>query len=446
MEQHERNHIETEETIYGPDALDRLPDACAKFYGEGPYIIFSDSNIWPAVLPRMRAFFNAFPSTQLHILPGKPSPYASDSLVADIRAAIEGSTAVPIAVGSGTINDVVKRASFETGRRYIAVPTAPSVDGFTASGAAIAVKGFKTTLQCPAPQCIVADEEIVAEAPYGLIASGYGDLVAKLTGGADWIIADWLGVEPIAPAVWEMVQPVARDIIGRAEAVRRRDRTAIGILFNGLIATGLAMQTYHDSRPASGTEHLISHVWEMGHLEYEGIAVSHGFKVAMGTLISAAFMRELLAPQGRVGLVLAERHYAPVLELLERRLAIAREGLAGSPAFEQTERVIRAKTPAPGEMEKRVRRATRDWPALGAAVGAQLPAFETLRACLLAAGCPVEPADIGLSREVCLRGLRVASLIRKRYTVLDLASELGVLEETAEEALSRKYFSRFAQA
>lgn len=436
--------IETESVEYGPGALARLPAACAALFGRGPYLVFSDETIWAAVSSFMGPFFEAFPSTGAHLLPGEPPPYASDSLVEEVRRRLSESASIAIAVGSGTVNDVVKRASFELGRRYVCVPTAPSVDGFTASGAAISVRGFKTTLECPAPRCVLADEEIIVAAPYRLIASGFGDLAAKLTGGADWLIADMLGVEPVDKTCWDLVQPVAKDIIGRATAVRGRDRESIGILYKGLISTGLAMQRYKDSRPASGSEHLLSHVWEMDHLAKDGNLVSHGFKTGFGTLVIAAFMEELFGRDGRVGASLRSRGFAPDPDLLARRLGLAAAELSGSPIAGHTEEVLRGKTEATAALSARTERARSIWPELGAAVRRQLPPFEELRARLAEAGCPVEPEALGLGREEFLRGIRVASLIRKRYTVLDLASELGVLDETAEEVLSGRYFSRFA--
>lgn len=444
MKAHADFGLETESSEYGPGALAKLPARCAALYGAGPYLVFSDETIWAAVSSYMGPFFEAFPRTGAHLLPGDPPPYASDALVEEVRRELSKSAAVAIAVGSGTINDVVKRASFELKRRYICVPTAPSVDGFTASGAAISVRGFKTTLECPAPRCVVAEEGIIVAAPSRLIASGYGDLAAKLTGGADWIIADRLGVEPIDGEVWDMVQPVARDIIGRAKAVREREAESIGMLYKGLISTGLAMQRYKDSRPASGSEHLLSHVWEMDHLSKDGELVSHGFKTGFGTLVIAAFMAELLGREGPVPALLAGRDFAPDRNLLGRRLELARRELEGSPIARQTEKVVREKTPDAAAIEARAGRAKAIWKGLGEEVGRQLPPFDELRARLGEAGCPTEPEELGLTRAEFLRGIHVASLIRRRYTVLDLASELGVLDETAGEVLSPRYFSRFA--
>lgn len=436
--------IDTVFSEFGPRLLDSLPEIVERHFGQGPFLIVSDERIRAAVGRRLDLFLERHPDSLLHILPAAPAPYASDALVAEIAAAIRSAGATPIAVGAGTVNDVVKRAAFEAGRRYACVPTAPSVDGYTAYGAAITVGGFKTTLECPAPLCVVADEEIIAEAPYELIASGYGDLVAKLTGGADWILADAMGLEAVDRECWDMVQPSARAILGIPSKVRAREKPAIAALFKGLAMTGLAMQRYRDSRPASGAEHLLSHAWEMTHPAGGGQAASHGYKVAIGTLVSAALFSSLFSEKGAAGQALAERGFAPARRLLERRLEQAASALEGHPALSKTERVLGQKTPGPELLAARARLAGEKWEGLRAGILAQLPSFDLLKERLAAAGCPVEPADIGLSRSDCARALTLASLIRPRYTVLDFASELDVLEVGAEEALSTRHFSSFA--
>ena len=89
--------------------------------------------------------------------------------------------AIPIAVGSGTINDLTKLSSHLTGRRYMCVGTAASMDGYTAFGASITADGSKQTFNCPAPQACLADLDIICQAPIEMTASGYADLFAKIT-------------------------------------------------------------------------------------------------------------------------------------------------------------------------------------------------------------------------------------------------------------------------
>ncbi len=437
-------HRDTQVNLCDTGVLEKLDRVLRASFGDLPCTIITDSIIWKEVSPKFAAFLSARPDTTIHILPGNPAPYASDASVTRVRAILESSGGIPVAVGAGTINDLVKRASHERGIRYACIPTAPSVDGYTAFGAAITVKGFKVTLQCPAPLCVIADSDILQAAPAALISAGYADLVAKLTGGADWILADALGIEPIDRVAWNLVQPVARSIFGKGPTLPSRNPATIAELYRGLIAAGLAMQHYRDSRPASGTEHLLSHTWEMSHLEKDGKSISHGFKVALGTLISAALAEELFSPSGSLSALLRKRGYSPAKDLLGYRTSIASSLLHGTPYMEKTLAVITAKTPDALTLSSRVSKAHDLWDSLSAGYANQIPAFAPLKADLAAAGCPTEPAHIGLSKDACLRSARIASIIRSRYTILDLAAELGILEEALEAVFTKERFSEYA--
>jgi glycerol-1-phosphate dehydrogenase [NAD(P)+] len=423
--------------------LEKLDLILKETFGDLPCTIITDSTIWKEVSGKFSRFLSVRPDTTVHILPGNPAPYASDISVAKVKAILDTSGGIPLAVGAGTINDLVKRASHERGVRYACIPTAPSVDGYTAFGAAITVKGFKVTLQCPAPLCVIADSDILQAAPAALISAGYADLVAKLTGGADWILADTLGIEPIDPEDWNLVQPVARSIFGKGPSLPSRDPSTIAELFRGLIAAGLAMQHYRDSRPASGAEHLLSHTWEMSHLEKDGKSISHGFKVALGTLISAALAEELFSPKGSLSSLLQKRAFSPAADLLGNRTKIAATLLSGTPYMEKTLAVIAAKTPETSVLSARVSKTYAQWENLAARYASQIPSFAPLKADLAAAGCPTEPAHIGLSREACLRSSKIASIIRSRYTILDLVAELGILDEAFEAVFTRERFSEY---
>src|SRR5256885_198972 len=79
----------------------------------------------------------------------------------------------------------------------------------------------------PAPRAVVADLGVIAAAPPALNAAGYGALLAKVTAGADWIIADALDIDPIDPPAWDLVQVPLRDPLAAPAGVRRGDRDAV---------------------------------------------------------------------------------------------------------------------------------------------------------------------------------------------------------------------------
>lgn len=435
----------TEVNLAGADALDSLSEVCERFFGDAPLIVVSDERIWNHEGKILEAALKGKRDYSLFLLPGSPAPYADSELVARVRAAIGDKQA--LAFGSGTINDAVKLASFELRRPYICVPTAASVDGFAAFGAAITVDGFKMTLDCPAPKAILADEGILARAPEELTAAGFGDLAAKITAGVDWLAADASLVEAVAPEIWDMVQPFALSILEKSAGIRQREHAAIGDLYGGLIATGLAMQRYHDSRPASGAEHLLSHVWEMEHLSVDGIPVSHGFKVAIGTIAATIFQRALFslsreemaaAARSAAGTAAAVGASAKAAgeDLLGRRLAAAERLLAGTPILEKVRETVSEKTLCGAALAARRAAIMNGWDSLSAKALSRLPEPSFLIASLREAGCPARLADIGLDRDSLYRGFIIASIIRKRYTTLDLAGEFGLLEKLAELASS----------
>ena len=132
--------------------------------------------------------------------------------------------AVPVAVGSGVVNDLVKYAAFKAGRPYASIATAASMDGYASGGSPLSQKGFKHTIPCAPPRIIVADLDIISHAPVEMSSWRYGDLAGKIPAGADWLIADTLGVEPLDATAWAMVQGNLRDWLSNPSGLARARR------------------------------------------------------------------------------------------------------------------------------------------------------------------------------------------------------------------------------
>lgn len=362
------------------------------------------------------------------VFPAEPDLRPDYQHVRHLRERMRATT-LPIAVGSGTINDLTKRAAFEAGIPYVGVPTAASMDGYTASGAALISEGVKQTFECPAPELVVADLDILRNAPPAMTASGYGDLVGKVTAGADWLLADALGIEPVLPDIWRMVQGPLQDMIAEPERLFRGDADAIEQLFHGLVITGLAIQVAGSSRPASGSEHQFSHLWEMRDLEHDGAPVSHGMKVALGTIMSTALYERLLSrPMHRRGIDQAVSSW-PSIDEMEARVRRSHDHpRIAEKALDES----RAKYISPDGLHARLTLLRDRWPALCERLQAQLLPSDQLCNLLERAHCPTQPEHIGLSRAQAKESYFAAGHIRRRYTVYDLASEMGLLSETVE--------------
>ena len=355
-----------------------------------------------------------------------PKLYAEFSYVDYLLQAIpDRRDCLPIAVGSGTINDLVKLVSHRAGREYMAVATAASMDGYTAFGASITRDELKQTFDCPAPVAVLADLDVIAKAPEGLNASGYADLAAKTAAGADWIVADALGIEAIDQPAWDMVQGRLRWWLADPAGIRSGDVESTRRLTTGLMMGGFAMQRTQTSRPASGAEHQFSHLWDMQHHTFEGRPPSHGFKVGIGTLASVALYEQLLAePLDQLDVDACCSRWPT----REAALAEAERAFDTAELTECSVRETGAKYVSATELRSQLDRLREVWPTLRERLREHLVPFALLKQMLHEAGCPTTPEQIGIGRERLIQGYRQASFIRRRFTVLDLAKRTGTFE------------------
>lgn len=433
IEQALQTASDTRVFLVGSGILPQTPGVFAAEFPGCTALLVADGNTWAAAGERVAALFASakIPCAQPLVFPAVPAPYADSDTLAKVRAALEGAgpDARAVAVGSGTLNDLCKRASEELSRPYLCVPTAASVDGYASAGAPITDKGFKSTWPCAAPRAIVADSDILRTAPHAMTASGYADLAAKLTGGADWIIADILGFDPIRQDVWETTQVPLRGWLADPCCLAEGDTEAMDDLFTGLAMTGFAMQTMHSSRPASGGEHMMSHVWEMSHLtRADGTVPSHGEKVGIGTLTLTALMERFFEQPFTAADIEAAAAAYPTWEEREAMLrSLFHDGVILDGALAACKKKHLAPEAVPVELGHIVER----WDKLSMRVRRQIIPFATLRDMFREAGCPVRPEDIGTTPRAVSAVVMAAQLIRDRYGILDLAFETGRLPALA---------------
>lgn len=410
----------------GHGVLGRTPVVFEQLFGGRPAVVVADVRTFEAagcaVADHLRAAGvecrEPFVYAQSH-LPAEYEP------MQELEAELSRHNAIPVAVGSGTINDLVKLAAHRAGRRYLCVGTAASMDGYAAFGASLTYQGSKQTFNCPAPLGIVADLDVLAAAPAELGAAGYADLLAKVPAGADWLLADALGEEAIDLPAWDLVQGPLRAAVSDPHGVRSGSPDALRQLLTGLISSGLGMQRTQTSRPASGAEHQFSHLWDMEHHRFAGKAPSHGFKVGIGTLAVARLYERLLElPLDELDVDQCCSAW-PLWETVDASLA----ALFGEVALrEKAREETHAKHPSREALRAHLLQLRTAWPELRNRLRAHLLPADELAEMLRAAGAPDRPEQIGISPERLRRGHVQAYHIRRRYTALDLAVRTGTLE------------------
>jgi glycerol-1-phosphate dehydrogenase [NAD(P)+] len=422
----------TRDLSIAPGCLRLLPAVLCRTAPAARYVIVADDNTWMAAGVRAaeRLASARLATAAPIVLSEAPRVKAAAETARDIAARLGEQKALPIAVGSGVVNDLVKYAAECAGTPYVCVPTAASMDGYAASGAALREGGFKRTLACAAPVAIVADLDVIATAPAVMGAWGYGDLVGKLVAGADWILADALGEDPINAGPFAMVQDNLDSWLGNPAGVRRRDRGALEGLMRGLLMAGLAMQAHGNSRPASGSDHQFAHLWEMEDVAVDGQPVSHGACVGVGCVSMVAAYEWLMHQDMRAidPVLLAARAPSPAALELEIEASFPLAFMAANAVTETG-----AKAGTPQNVERRLKALKTNWRDLSRALHRRLPQAETIQRWLAEAGGPSDAPAIGVPRDKHARDYVRARLIRRRFTGLDVLHDLGWLERAVIE-------------
>ena len=441
-----RDATDTHSVTIAPGAHASVGDVFGQCFGDQPAVVVADGNTFEVAGKEVqRRFEEAGRKTiEPYVFPAQPTLHANYDNILTLIESLREHDAVPVAVASGTLNDIVKRAAYECDRPYMCVVTAASMDGYTAFGASIEKDNKKQTLTCPAPRAVVGNVDGLVNAPARMTASGYADLLGKVTSGADWLAADALEAENIDPTGWSLVQDHLRGWVENPAALGAGDHEAMDRLIEGLIMSGLAMQAYQSSRTASGAEHQFSHLWEGEGLgRDQDPPLSHGFKVGVGSIAIAALYERILERDLSDLDIDAICDNWPAWEEAEKQV---RTAYSGSKLEEAAVNETQAKYIDSDSLRDRLGRLREVWPELREKVKEQLMPAEKLRERLEAAGCPTSPTEIGLNWEDFKATYRRAQMLRKRYTALDLALEAGILEECVEELFAPGGFWARAEA
>lgn len=363
-----------------------------------------------------------------------PALYAEYQFIDQLVDFLSKTDAIPIAVGSGTINDLTKLASHLTNRQYMCVATAASMDGYTAFGSSITANGAKQTFSCPAPRACLADIDIIAKAPALMTASGYADLFAKVTCGADWILADSLGVEPIDATAWSIAQGGLHEALADPAGIKAGNPEAITKLIEGLMLAGFAMQWAKSSRPASGAEHQFSHLWNMEHHLNHGENISHGFQVSIGTIAITALYECFLATNVEDLDVASCAQNWPSLADIQRE---ALDIFVGTDFPEIGLQETSAKYNDRDTVATQLQLLKNNWPAIKEKLSKQIVPYQEVIRRLALVGAPTQPEDIGLSRERLRKTFVRAQFIRRRFTILDVSVRAKYLNQWLESLFGK---------
>ena len=277
-----------------PGALERIPKVTQELELNGKALIICDQNTWQAAGKRVAELL---PNNQV-IMIQQEDIHPNEKTVEEIESQYPDDVGFIVGVGGGVLTDTSKYIGFKHGGvPVMLVPTAASVDGFAANSSIMTFNHFKHPLTTQAAIAIVADSTVLAASPYRLIASGIGDLLGKYVALADWDFAHLVTGEALCPRIYSMVNEAVGSAMKVVHKLKEQDEDAVEALMYALILAGLTIQMWGSSRPASGAEHQIGHVWELAIISPETDSL-HGECVGVGTITAKKFYEKLLAAIG----------------------------------------------------------------------------------------------------------------------------------------------------
>lgn len=343
-----------------------------KTHAKNPVIV-SDCNT--------QSFAKIFGNTQ-HVFSKPPKP---EKKIAEELATQYKDNDYFVAVGSGTISDLVKYASYLAQKPYVMIATAPSMNGYFSITASLIESGKKESHQAHLPIALFADLEIIASAPVRLIRSGVGDSICRSTAQADWLLSHYLLGTFYNPEPFALVQKQEDYIFAHPSKIISGDKEAMRHLMELLLLGGLGMTMCNGSYPASQGEHMIAHTMEMLYGD-QLPETFHGEQIGVTTLVMAQLQERILAQ---------ETIQLPLKPLPEKEINLNK--------INEINQILTQKLP---EIRKNIKKVTRPYTEISTIL-------ESLAA-------PRTPESLGWRDDWFIQAMGQAPTTRNRFTFLDL--------------------------
>lgn len=414
-----QHHITPGEVVYARGAISLLPEVCARAATGRRVTVVMDARTREVAGRAVCAALRGGAWEVMEMLvpdgPDGASPVCDD--ITKTRLAAElGEMDIIVPVGGGVLNDLGKWLAFERDLPFVALATAASMNGHASANVAPTIAGVKTLVRACPPVAVVADPEVIENAPWELTASGLGDILAKSVSSADWLMNHLLFGDFYCERSVNLIAELEPLYLEHPEDLKARQPEAVGALFRGLLLTGVAMTMAETSSPSSGGEHMVGHTLDMMS-SVDGVPHDlHGRQVGIGTVLASALYRRVLALEspnfrvkctdvdrpfwGRLGTVVAA-HYAEKTARLEQAADTLSRGNA--------------------------------WDELRAKLAPLLRPPRKIHDCLARAGAACRAGHIGCDQARLLTAFTHAHEIRSRFTILDLARLAGLMPRVAEE-------------
>jgi glycerol-1-phosphate dehydrogenase [NAD(P)+] len=409
-------------SIYiGKNAAERLIEYCRSHNLETLMLVADDNTFAAAGQQLAETLKAAGFDVKISLLKGSEIT-ATERYFVEVLLDVGREERTYLAVGSGSITDITRFVSFHTRSDFISFPTAPSVDGYTSAGAPSVIAGFKKTVMCQSPLAVFGDVDVLRLAPQKMIASGFGDMLGKYTALADWRLGALLWNEVYDEAISRRVRVAVDNCVEHVADIGRASPEGVQVLMEGLIESGLCMLDANSSRPASGSEHQISHHLEMKLLWNNKPAILHGAKVGAASIIAAGYYERLRRISRPEAIKQLDRARPPTREQYRQAIEKAYPGIEERVLAEQ-ESFMALSVQAYTDLKQKI---ADNWAEIQA-IAASVPVPRQIAGWLRQAGGETDLEALGFSGAEVKEAVEYAHLLRNRFNV-DKLWHLGGIE------------------
>lgn len=275
----------------GENALDSLIELSMPY---SHILLVSDENTYKVCGEKVYSLLKDKTTKNLVLKSNSKVVIPNEESINVIENALTDENDLIIGIGSGVINDLCKYVSFFNHLPYYIVATAPSMDGYASVGAAMILNGMKVTVNACPPKAIIADTDVLKNAPIDMLKAGYGDIIGKYSCLNDWKLSALINGEYFCQSVYDLTLECANNVATLADGIINRDAKTVGVLMEALVIVGIMMSYVGSSRPASGSEHHLSHFFEITGILENADYFAHGIDVIYSAVCTENLREELL--------------------------------------------------------------------------------------------------------------------------------------------------------
>lgn len=405
-------------------AVRYIPDALRRLGYKKPFIA-CDLNTYKAAWSRVEQALKLGEINYVLSILDSASLEPNENTVGALCMAFDPCCDVVLAIGSGVINDSCKVLAHMAHIPSMVVATAPSMDGYASNSSSMIQNRVKVTLYTACPVAVIADIDILKEAPIRMLQAGIGDMLAKYISICEWGISNLVTGEYYCENIAGLVRQSLKKCVEAAHGLANREPKAVQAITEGLILSGIAMSFARVSRPASGLEHYFSHIWEMMALDRCHHNDLHGIQVAVGTYITFRlydYIRSIHPSRHKAEAFIAGFDNTAWEEQIRMIF-----GKAAEVVISREHKIYHKNDPV--LHKERLDKIICHWEEILAIINRELPPTEELSNLMQSLEMPMEPSDIGIGREDVYAAFIGSRDLRDKYLTSSLLWDLGLLHE-----------------